>query len=402
MILVGDYIPRDKIVKLPARFVGQQVIANLEGPICKIGLYKSNKVGICLHTVLTDRLYSNISQFAYSLANNHMMDYCEEGLAQTCATLNRIGVPYSGAGHNITEARRPMILEENGCRIAVFSCCEKQFGIANESTPGCAEMGTWLYSSVREIKQSKEVDYVIISCHAASEFSPWVSPKLRSFYHSLIDAGADVIHGHHSHVPQGYEVYKDQPIFYGLGNFVVDVDMWANNPNQLWSLGVDIKFGKDGIGWSPLFVGVRKDGAALSVFCLEGEQLENAKRYIEMANEQFKSDERCFACWQEASVALFPKIYAPTTRIWFSVRHKIPFRERLKLICFAAFDIMSAISGYSYPQKRSRFAAKVGYIIYCCPSHTDMISTYLGVTAGAEKDYRSDETKALAVSLGLY
>ena len=402
MILVGDYIPRDKIVKLPTIFENQQILANLEGPICKIGLHKSNKVGICLHTVLTDDLCSNISQFAYSLANNHMMDYREDGLLQTCVALNKIGVPYSGAGKTISEARRPMILEENGCKIAVFSCCERQFGIADESTPGCAEMGTWLYASVREIKQDKKVDYVIVSCHAASEFSPWVSPKLRSFYHSLIDAGADVIHGHHSHVPQGYEVYKDRPIFYGLGNFVVDVDMWANNPNQLWSLGVDIKFGKEGIGWSTFFMGIKKDGVALSVFCLEGEQLKNAKKYIDMANVQFKSDEKCLACWQEASIALYSKIYAPNTRIWFSVRHKIPFRERLKLICFAGFDIMSALLGCSYPKHRSQFAAKVGYNIFCCHSHTDMISTYLGLTTGAEKDYRSHETKALAVSLGLY
>jgi hypothetical protein len=74
----------------------------------------------------------------------------------------------------------------------------------------------------------------------------------------------------------------------------------------------------------------------------------------------------------------------------------------LKLICFAVFDILSALLGYSYPKHRSQFAAKVGYNLFCCPSHTDMISTYLGLAAGVEKDYRSDETKALAVSLGLY
>ena len=402
MILVGDYIPRDRIVKLPTIFEKQQILANLEGPICKIGLHKSNKVGICLHTVLKDDLCGSISHFAYSLANNHMMDYSEEGLSQTCATLNKIGVPYSGAGQTISEARRPMILEENGCKIAVFSCCEKQFGIAGESTPGCAEMGTWLYTSIQEIKQSKKVDYVIVSCHVASEFSPWVSPKLRSFYHSLIDVGVDCIHGHHSHVPQGYEVYKDRPIFYGLGNFVVDVDMWAKNPNCLWSLSVNIKFKKDGITWSPMFIGVRKDGDVLNVSFLESEKLERARRYIEMANEQFESWEKCLACWQEASVALYSKIYAPNTRIWFSVGHKITFRERLKLICFASFDVFSAFLGRSFPKERSRYSAKVGYNLFCCPSHTEMISTYLGLSTEAERDYRTEQTRSLATSLGLY
>ena len=401
MILVGDYIPRNRIVILPEVFGDKLILANLEGPVCDAGLQKSNKVGICLHTLRSDSLCNSISQFAFSLANNHIMDYCEEGLRQTCSTLDGIGVKHSGAGSTLSIARCPMILTENGCKIAVFSCCERQFGIASETTAGCAEMGVWLYSAIKAIKQSKAADYVIVSCHAASEFSPWVSPKLRSFYHSLIDAGADCIHGHHSHVPQGCEVYKGRPIFYGLGNFVVDVDMWSKNPNQLWSVAIDMEFKKDGIGWSLNFVGVRKDGDGLSVFCLEGEQLENAKRYIGMANAQFESSEMCLACWQEASVALYPKIYAPNTRIWFAARH-IALRERLKLICFGTMDIVSAMIGRSCPARRSRFAAKVGYNIYGCPSHTDMISTYLGLSTGAERDFRSEQTKTLALSLGLY
>lgn len=402
MILAGDYIPRDRIVKLPDAFGSQLIIANLEGPICDAGLQKSNKVGVCLHTLRSDSLCNSISQFAYSLANNHMMDYCEEGLRQTCATLDGIGVRHSGAGVNLYDARQPMILEESGCKIAVFSCCEKQFGVARDNIAGCAEMGVWLYSAIKEIKQSKAAEYVIVSCHAASEFSPWASPKLRSFYHSLIDAGADCIHGHHSHVPQGYEVYKGCPIFYGLGNFAVDVDMWGRNQNHLWSVAIDMEFKKDGIGWSLNFVGVRKDGDGLSIFCLEGEQLENAKRYIGMANAQFESSEMCLACWQEASVALYPRIYAPNTRIWSSVQDKISLRERFKMICFACIDVLSALMGRSYPVKRCRFAAKVAYNLFCCPSHTDMITTYLGVTTGAEVDFRTEQTKSLANSFGLY
>ena len=397
MYLTGDFIPESKIVSLP-NFGGELVLANLEGPVCSADLKKGLKVGEHLRS----STFELKGRWAFALANNHIMDYGYDGLKQTCEFLESKGIKYCGTGTNDEERRKPIILDESGYKIAVFSCCERQFGIADKSTPGCAEMGMWLYSSVREIKQSNEVDYVIVSCHAASEFSPWVSPKLRSFYQSLIDAGADVIHGHHSHVPQGYEVYKNRPIFYGLGNFVVDVDMWTKNPNFLWSLGVNIKFGKDGIIWSPVFIGLRKDGETLSAFFLEGKALEVAKEYIEMTNVQFECTEKCIACWQEASVALYSKIYAPNTRIWFSVKHKIPFRERLKLICFATFDIMSALLGCSYPKNRSQCASKVGYNIFCCPSHIDMISTYLGLSTGVEKDYRSDETKCLACRLGMY
>ena len=55
--------------------------------------------------------------------------------------------------------------------------------------------------------------YVIVSVHAAIEDSPWPSPYIRELYHSFIDAGATVVHGHHLHVPQGYETYDEGVIF---------------------------------------------------------------------------------------------------------------------------------------------------------------------------------------------
>lgn len=397
MLLAGDFVPNALNVQLPEQFRQELVLANLEGPICANDLQESNKVGPCLFS----EPFEIPGCWAFVLANNHMMDFREEGLLQTIFFLKENSYKYAGAGKDVEEARKPLIINEKGIRIAIFSCCEKQFGVASSSQAGCAEMGLWLISAIKDVKNNDVADRVIVSCHAASEFSPWISPKLRSFYHSLIDAGADCIHGHHSHVPQGYEVYKDNPIFYGLGNFAVDVDEWAKNPNQLWSVAVNIEFKEDKIAWSPMFVGVKKVEGALQVFFLDGEHLEKAKRYIDMANEQFENNEMCLACWQEASIALYPKIYAPNTRIWFSVRHKIPFRERFKLIYFAGMDILSALTGRSLPECRSLFSAKVAYNIYCCPSHTDMISTYLGVTSGVEKDLRSWRTKVLAKGLGL-
>ena len=227
MILVGDFIPQEKQVILPAEFNGKLILANLEGPICNAGLPVSDKVGICLRTTLSDGLLDTIKTFAFSLANNHLMDFREEGLCQTKRTLSKYGIPFAGAGMCMEEARKPMILVEEGKRIAVFSCSERQFGMATGNSSGCAERGVWLYSAIKDIKETGGADFVIVSCHSASEYSPWVAPDLRYFYHSLIDAGADCIHGHHAHVPQGYEEYKGRPIFYGLGNFVMNPVMWV-------------------------------------------------------------------------------------------------------------------------------------------------------------------------------
>ena len=122
MILAGDFIPKNLNVHLPDEFKDCLVLANLEGPICDDSLSKSSKVGFCLHSNGEKLRSWGVERFAFSLANNHMMDFGEEGLRQTKAALASLSIPFAGAGVNEEEARQPMILEENGKRIAVFSC----------------------------------------------------------------------------------------------------------------------------------------------------------------------------------------------------------------------------------------------------------------------------------------
>ena len=399
MLLAGDFIPQNRLVSLPDSFRRQTILANLEGPVCSDGLRKSEKVGLCLHTTARKGMFDTLPRFAFSLANNHLMDYSEEGLRQTVQILGQSSIPWAGAGKNEAEARKPMILEEEGKRIAVFCCCERQFGMATRNTAGCASMGVWLYSAIRKIKASGEADLVIVSCHAASEYSPWVSPTLHDFYHTLVDVGADCIHGHHAHVPQGYEEYKGRPIFYGLGNFVVDPGMWCGNPHQLWSLVVDIRFGKGKVEWSLKPFAVTLTSDILTVSCIAEDDECGYADYLDCANAQFATKDILEACWQEVCVRLYHKLYEQRLRASQVSPCRLSVRDVLRKLMLVIMDFWSIVSLGRKPTNWSRYYAKVLYNYFNCQSHVDSISTALAVLTGSEVDLRSAETRRLAEKL---
>ena len=397
MLLAGDFIPKSLKVKLPERFNQELVLANLEGPVCADGLPVSNKVGDCLHSAPFDIP----GHWAFALANNHLMDFREEGLRQTRRFLKGKGYDFAGAGETESEARKPMFLEEDGKRIAVFSCCERQFGLATPDSAGVAAMGVWLYEAIRSIKSRGVADFVIVSCHAASEFCPWPSPQLREFYHSLVDVGADVIHGHHAHVPQGWETYKDKPIFYGLGNFIVDSAEWLDNPNYLWSLIADVRFSKECVSF--FVMPYRLTFEASQVFLrIIGEE-ESVSRYLSAANAPFAADAALSleAIWQEASVCLYPRIYAQGIRAPGVARLHLSMRDRVRKVYFALRDLGYVLFGCEWMTPKSMFYAKCLYNYFNCLSHCQAISTALGVLTGVVPDLRTDETNHLLEEVDL-
>lgn len=397
MLLAGDFIPKALSVQLPERFNTELVLANLEGPVCADGLPVSNKVGVHLHSVPFDIP----CRWAFSLANNHLMDFREEGLYQTRRFLEEKGYDFAGAGETESEARKPMFLEEDGKRIAVFSCCERQFGMATPDSAGVAGMGVWLYEAIRSIKKRGEADFVIVSSHAASEFCPWPSPQLRAFYHSLVDAGADVIHGHHAHVPQGWETYRNRPIFFGLGNFAVDPAMWAANPNQLWSLVADVRFTADGVSFSVRPFGI---SAATTKIVLRSVEEEAAVGdYLSAANAPFAADAAVSleAIWQEASVRLYPRIYAQGIRAPGIARRRLSLRDRVRKAYFSLRDLGYALSGGEWATSKSVFYAKCLCNYFICLSHQQTISTALGVLTETIPDRRTEATRHLAEEVGL-
>ncbi|MFH1783546.1 MAG: CapA family protein [bacterium] len=158
-----------------------------------------------------------------SLANNHAMDYGPFALFDTLDILKKNKIYPIGAGPNLAKARKPVIFKKGDLRVGFLAYCFiylDQF-CASETKPGIVP--GWMGLVKEDIKKLKEkVDIVIISFHWGREYELSPTNFQVQIAYQTIDAGADLIIGHHPHVLQPIEFYKDKPIVYSLGNFVFD------------------------------------------------------------------------------------------------------------------------------------------------------------------------------------
>ena len=198
------------------------LFGNFEGPISDKGV----KVG-SIYSFRTDPKAIEGLVFAgfdiLSEANNHVFDYGREAMEDTFLRLKSSGIDYVGAGFNEKEAYSPIIKEIRGVRIAflAYTNLGSEFWKATNERSGIA----WLEEQrmKEEIKKAKDLaDIVIVSFHYGEEYFSEPVPFQISISKTAIDSGADLIIGHHPHVTQPIERYKDAYIAYSLGNFVFD------------------------------------------------------------------------------------------------------------------------------------------------------------------------------------
>jgi poly-gamma-glutamate synthesis protein (capsule biosynthesis protein) len=156
-----------------------------------------------------------------SLANNHSWDYGKEGLAEMIGHLERAGVKHVGAGCTLSEAHSLRVITVRGVRVGFLAYLGMFPPLIplRAKEPGVA-MG-YLHLVRRDVAAArKKVDFLIVSLHAGIEGAPRRSPRQQSIARTAVDAGADMVIGHHPHVLQDSEIYRDKPIFYSLGNFI--------------------------------------------------------------------------------------------------------------------------------------------------------------------------------------
>ncbi|RWG77566.1 MAG: CapA family protein [Mesorhizobium sp.] len=185
-----------------------------------------------------------------ALANNHIVDAGHEGLADTLNLLRSQGIKTVGAGSSLEEATAAAIVDHAGIKIGFLSFASV-FPAGYEArtgVPGLAPLrahyfvGTEVnaggvlplirsfpYPEDIERLQSliddlrKKVDVVVVSHHWGQCRPAYITEFERIVGHATIDAGADIVFGHHHHFLRGIELYKSKPIFYGLGHFVFDL-----------------------------------------------------------------------------------------------------------------------------------------------------------------------------------
>ena len=182
-------------------------LANLESPIVdNCPSVSGNTFKFCGDPKFIPSLLQN--KFIVNLANNHILNYGQSGLDQTKKYLDDSSIKYFYSHIPSTEFLK---YSQNGIN----------FGFVGFDLSGGH---SYELQSITNLvsKYNSQVDWLVVSLHWGAEYLDKPEAWRVDFAHHLVEAGADIIHGHHPHVYQEYEIYKNKPIFYSLGNFIFD------------------------------------------------------------------------------------------------------------------------------------------------------------------------------------
>ncbi|WP_210589394.1 CapA family protein [Streptomyces sp. GESEQ-35] len=169
------------------------------------------------------------------LANNHVLDFGRPGLMETLGSLAGAGLRTAGAGRNADEAYAPAVVPVgHGRRVLVFALGASSSGIppdwaATSDRSGVAYVPELSAAEaaaavVRIRRTARAGDLVVVSVHWGSNWGYRVPRDQTGFAHALVDAGADLVHGHSSHHPRPLEIYRDRLILHGCGDFIDDYE----------------------------------------------------------------------------------------------------------------------------------------------------------------------------------
>jgi poly-gamma-glutamate synthesis protein (capsule biosynthesis protein) len=167
---------------------------------------------------------------AVSLANNHSLDYEEQGLLDTLAYLDEAGIRHAGAGRNWDEAAAPALFDAGGTTVALIAATdnEPEFAAACDR-PGTHYMKVALDENTLNhvaglVRQARAAGagLVVFSNHWGPNMTERPPELFRAFARAVIDAGADIYYGHSAHLTQGVELYRGKPILYDTGDFIDD------------------------------------------------------------------------------------------------------------------------------------------------------------------------------------
>lgn len=259
ILIGGDYCPQDRVYTLLDKKCFNEIfgdtvhiiksaniaILNLECPVVHKSEKAKVKAGPNLKGSITMvEALKNVGFNIVTLANNHFLDYGEQGALNTFTELERLGIEYLGAGNNIDNAAKPLIKEVNNVSIAFFNICEFEFSIAGKYTPGSNPIDL-VDLSIQIKKVRNQVDYICLIIHGGHEHYQLPSPRMKKLYRFFIDEGVDIVVNHHQHCYSGYEVYNGKFIFYGLGNFCFDN---KSKRDSIWNEGYLLELNLDKTG----------------------------------------------------------------------------------------------------------------------------------------------------------
>ncbi|MGC9454995.1 MAG: CapA family protein [Phycisphaerae bacterium] len=159
-----------------------------------------------------------------TLGNNHAFDYGPEGLAGTLKLCESAGLGTIGAGMDLEAAARPLIVQCGEVTVGLLSFADREEGDAEPDSPGVAPaLDIHVLDRVRRL--SRQADVTVVIVHGGREYIPVPPPYWYDRVLAIAEAGADVVIGHHPHVPQGLTLLncangRTVPVVFSTGNFV--------------------------------------------------------------------------------------------------------------------------------------------------------------------------------------
>ncbi|MFS0776918.1 CapA family protein [Neobacillus sp. 3P2-tot-E-2] len=216
-----------------------------------------------------------------TMAGNHLMDAGAAGVEDSIEWLDKHNIAYVGAGMNLEEAKRPVILQQKGMRIGYlnYNCVGPKNTWATKDNPGNAYLEIithyeldhetpggpptiYSWATMETLKAMQEdiakvrsmCDVLVVAFHKGIGHIPIkIAQYEQQVSRAAIDAGADLVVSHHAHILRGIEVYKGKTIYHGLCNFVTwvpllapsedkDPDSWAMRRIELFGFEPDPEY----------------------------------------------------------------------------------------------------------------------------------------------------------------
>ena len=219
------------------------MIANSEFTVSERGQKLSGKQYTFRANPKRLSIYYEMGIDLLTLANNHVYDFGRDAFLDMLDAFDEYKIPYIGAGRNNEEALKPYYFVINGFKFAFINATRAEKYImtpeAKENSPGVFRCynPTELVNLIKNTKSNS--DYVITILHFGKEGSHELEKEQIDVAKKSIDAGANIVVGHHAHTLQGVEIYNDKPIIYNLGDFIF-------NANKEETAMFQVKINNDG------------------------------------------------------------------------------------------------------------------------------------------------------------
>ena len=186
---------------------------------------------------VTASILNHLNCKVVATANNHFKDYGWEGMKETYDSLQKHNISWFGSGPNLQEASKTFYWEKDDTKFAFINMAENEWTTTFGAEPGCHPIDlVSVFNQIQEAK--KKSDFIVVVVHGGHEHYDLPSPRMKKWYRFFVDAGASAVVAHHTHIISGYEIYKEAPIFYSLGNFCFD---WEGLRDLPWNKGMIVR-----------------------------------------------------------------------------------------------------------------------------------------------------------------